>query len=115
MPIQRYEPDAIMSQAVECNGLVFLSGVTANDQSASMKGQTEEILATIDQRLARAGTDKSRIVSATCYVTDKSREPEMNEAWTAWIDPTNPPARATVGVTLGSPDKLVEIVVVAMK
>jgi enamine deaminase RidA (YjgF/YER057c/UK114 family) len=39
----------------------------------------------------------------------------MDEAWLAWVDPRNPPARATVQALLGSPDTLVEIMCVAAK
>ncbi|CAH2396540.1 RidA family protein [Mesorhizobium ventifaucium] len=115
MAIKRYESDAHMSRVVEANGMIFLTGVTAQDRSNNLKDQTAEVLSTIDQKLMLAGSDKSKVLSATCYLSDKSKEPEMNEAWEAWVQPGCQPARATVGATLGSPDTLVEIVLIAMK
>ena len=80
-----------------------------------MKAQTEDVLRQIDALLAKCGTNKSRILSATVYVADMKQKPQMDEAWLAWVDQKNPPARATVQVALGSYDTLVEIVCVAAK
>ena len=115
MAIKRIDPNPTMSRAVENNGVVYLCGLTADDRSASMKDQTAAILAKIDGYLAKAGTDKSRLLTATVYVSDMSQKEGMNDAWHAWIDPENPPTRATVGTVLGTPDTLVEIVVSAAK
>ena len=38
---------------------------------------------------------------------------EMNAVWEAWIDPANPPARATSGAPLATPDYKVEFIVTA--
>ncbi|HLS86637.1 MAG TPA: RidA family protein, partial [Burkholderiales bacterium] len=79
------------------------------------KGQTEEILAEIDRLLAKAGSSKSKVLSATIWVTDIRHRAAMNEAWTAWADPKNLPARACVEAKLADPNALVEIMVVAAK
>ena len=72
------------------------------------------ILAKIDKRLAMAGTDKSKLLTATVYVSDISLKAEMNEVWTAWLDPANKPTRACIAVGLdGGAD--VEIMVSAAK
>lgn len=115
MTITRNDSSKLMSRTVEYNGIVNVCGLTATDRSASMKDQTKEILAKIDAALENAGTNKSRLLTATVYLSDMSKKEEMNEAWTAWIDPSNPPTRATVGTVLGTPDTLVEIVVSAAK
>ncbi len=78
-----------------------------------MKAQTEEILKKIDGLLKLAGTDKSRLLSAMVYITDMRLKPQMDEAWVAWIDPKNPPARACVETRLATPETLVEIMVIA--
>jgi enamine deaminase RidA (YjgF/YER057c/UK114 family) len=80
-----------------------------------MKEQTKEVLAKIDELLARSGTNKSKLLSATVYISDMGQKTAMNEAWLDWIDPKNPPTRACVAVELGSPTTLVEIVVTAAK
>ena len=57
----------------------------------------------------------TRLLTAMIYLSDMSKKAEMNEAWIDWMDPNNPPARATVGTVLGTPDTLIEIVVSAAK
>lgn len=115
MTITRNDPGEWLSKTVEHNGVVYVCGLTADDRSASMKEQTVEILGKIDAALAKAGTDKTRLLTAMIYLSDMSKKAEMNEAWIAWMDPNNPPARATVGTVLGTPDTLIEIVVSAAK
>lgn len=114
MSIERIRPGAWNSRAVVHGGLVFLSGMVADDKSLSMKGQTQQVLARIDDALAAAGTDKSRILTATVYLADVAMKDEMNEAWMAWMDRENPPARAAVGATL-TQGTLVEIMVCAAR
>jgi enamine deaminase RidA (YjgF/YER057c/UK114 family) len=99
------------SRAVVHDGLVF-TVATAREKSASLRAQTRDALAVLDRNLADAGTDKSKLLSATVYITDMARKPEMNEAWLEWVDPANPPQRACIGVTLEGQD-LIEIVAVA--
>lgn len=104
-----------LSDAVEHNGLIYLAGQVAEKLDVGMKQQTEDVLRQIDALLTRCGSDKSRILTATVYVNDMKKKPQMDEAWMAWVDQKNPPARATVEVQLGSPDTLVEIMCVAAK
>ena len=111
--IVRHQSDARLSRAVIHNGVVYLAGTTADNRTVSSKGQTEEILAKIDALLKLSGTSKSRLLSAVVYVADMRVKPGMDEAWMAWIDPKNPPARATVETRLGTADTLVEIMVTA--
>jgi len=114
--IKRVDPiDGKLSDAVEFNGVVYLAGQVATDLSAGMKEQTEDVLRQIDSLLAKCGSNKSRILSATVYVSDMAKKPQMDEAWMAWVDRRNPPARATVEAQLGSPDTLVEIMCTAAK
>ena len=113
--IKRHQSGPILSRAVEYNGMVFVAGLTADDRSTGVKGQTEQILRKIDGFLAAAGTDKTRLLSANCWISDMRSKPEMDAAWQAWIDKANTPARACVEARLGSPDTLVEIMVTAAK
>ncbi len=111
--IARHQSDTRLSRAVTYNGIAYLAGLTADNRNAPMKAQTEEILKKIDALLKLAGTDKSRLLSALVYVGDMRLKPQMDEAWSAWIDAKNTPARACVEARLGTPDTLVEIMVVA--
>lgn len=111
--ITRHQSDARLSRLVTHNGIAYLAGLTADDRSAPMKGQTEQILKKIDALLKVAGTDKSRLLTAMVYVSDMRLKSQMDEAWSAWISPKDTPARACVETRLGTPDTLVEIMVVA--
>ena len=113
--IKRIKAGPRMSQAVIHDNTVYLSGQVASNRSADVAGQTREILATIDELLAEAGTDKSRLLAATVYLADMSKFNEMNAVWDAWVAPGSAPARATVGAPLASSAYLVEIVVIAAR
>ena len=110
--IQRFKIGPRMSAGVKYNGMVFLAGQidgTAHD----VGGQTKGVLAKIDAILAEAGTNKSRLLSANVWLSDIRGFDAMNAVWDAWIDKSNPPARATVEAKLAGPEYLVEIAVVA--
>jgi len=113
MEIVRIEPGPRMSKAVVHRDTVYLSGHVSKLPAGSVRGQTQAILHNIDLRLIEAGTNRSRMLSANIWLTDISTFDEMNAVWEAWIDPENPPARATVEAKLASPDYLVEIAVIA--
>ncbi|MBX3665988.1 MAG: RidA family protein [Burkholderiales bacterium] len=113
--IQRFNSDKRLSRAVVHGNMVYLAGITADDRKKDMRGQTAEILAKIDALLKTAGTNKSKLLSATIWISDMRAKPEMDEAWAAWADQQNLPARACVEARLGSPDTLVEIMVQAAK
>ncbi|MEZ5775496.1 MAG: Rid family hydrolase, partial [Hyphomicrobiaceae bacterium] len=85
--IVRHEPEGgVLSNAVEANGFVFLAGSVADDLSLDIEGQTRQALDYIDTMLARCGTSKSRIVSATVWITDTANMAGYNKVWKAWID-----------------------------
>jgi enamine deaminase RidA (YjgF/YER057c/UK114 family) len=113
MSIKRIDTNKLMSKAVISGNTVYLSGLTANDRSQDVKGQCKQILDTVDDYLAQAGTDKSKILVAQIWLTDIGTWADMNEVWVAWIDPANPPARATVEAKLAVPDLYIEIMVTA--
>lgn len=73
MSITRSIRTPIMHRAVEANGFVFIGGTIADDTSVSMGDQTRNILGKIAGYLKEAGTDKSRVVSTSIFVTDLPR------------------------------------------
>jgi len=76
--------------------------------------RSAQVLKKIDAVLEKAGTDKSRILSATVYMADAGLKDEMNEAWMAWVDRSNLPTRTAVGAVL-TPGTMVEITICAAK
>lgn len=112
LPIARFTGmTPTRSRAVVHGNLVFTVSV-ADTTELDMRRQTQETLAKIEKNLIDAGSDKSRILSCTVYICDMALKPQMNEAWDAWVDMTNPPQRACIGATLEHPH-MVEIVCVA--
>src|SRR6195952_5417082 len=102
------------SRAVVHDGLVFTVAVAPDPVTSSMYEQSVKALGRIDESLALCGSDKSKILSAIVYITDMKRKSEMNRAWDEWVDSSNPPMRACIGVDL-EPPHIVEIVVTAAK
>ena len=115
MTLKRHEPSKIYSKVVEANGFVFTAGIVADNVMQDVKGQTQQILSEIDRLLALAGSDKTKVVSATIWVTDIRNRDAMNEAWIAWTGGQNLPGRACIEAKLADPRMLVEIAVVAAK
>jgi enamine deaminase RidA (YjgF/YER057c/UK114 family) len=115
MSITRHDQTAILSQAVQYGDTVYLAGVVAKNLDQDVKGQTKQILDDIDRLLAKCGSSKSKVLSATIWVTDIRNRAPMNEVWTAWVDAKNLPARACVEAKLADPKALVEIMVIAAK
>jgi len=115
MNIIRHEPGKILSSAVEYGNLVFIAGTVPEDTSKPIEDQTREVLARIDALLKKAGTSKSKVLWANCWLTDIRNRDGMNKAWLEWVDPANTPARATVEAKLADPNILVEIAMVAGK
>ncbi|MGE3807880.1 MAG: RidA family protein [Gemmataceae bacterium] len=114
MNIERYPGNAPgRSRAVAYQDLVF-AVATAASAGPSVREQTKQALAKIDDSLLEAGSDKTRLLSATVYLTAISHKAEMDEVWNEWIGPEHWPQRACVAVGL-SPDTLVEIVVTAAR
>ena len=116
MSIQRIGCGPRMSDAVVHGNTVYLAGrVATGARGHSVTEQTKDILGLIEKTLAEAGTDKTKLLSATIYLSDIKTFAEMNSVWDAWVAPGHTPARATVEAKLAHPDFTVEIVVVAAR
>jgi enamine deaminase RidA (YjgF/YER057c/UK114 family) len=116
MTIRRIEPGKRMSQAVVHGATVYLAGQVADKAAGgSVADQTREILAAIDRLLGEAGTDKTKLLSATIYLADVRAFADMNAVWDGWVAPGHTPARATVEAKLAGPQYTVEIACVAAR
>ena len=111
--VQRFDVGTRLSEMAVHNGTVWLAGQVPADATQDIGGQTRQVLAAIDALLARAGTDKSKIVMAQIFLADLADFPGMNAAWDAWVPAGNAPPRATVQARLAKPEWKVEIVVTA--
>ena len=115
MSITRQHTNSRMSQLVIHGDTVYLAGQVANDSSANITVQTDQVLAKIDALLAEAGSNKSNILSAQIWLTSIGHYSEMNKVWDAWVPEGDAPARACIEARLASPDLLVEIGIVAAR
>lgn len=111
--VQRIDVGARMSEVAIHNGTVYLAGQIAEVPGQDMEGQTRQVLTAIDTLLAKAGTDKSKILMAQIFITDLGDFAAMNRVWDAWVVPGHTPPRATVQAALANPDWKIEIVVTA--
>ena len=114
MALKRIQVGERMSQAVIHGNTVYTAGqVALGAPGESAADQTRDILSRIDTLLAEVGTDKSKLISATIWLSDMSTFNEMNEVWDAWVAPGETPARACVESKLAAPQFTVEIGVIA--
>ncbi len=114
MTIQRIRTSRRMSQAVIHGGIVHTAGqVALNAAGEEAAAQTADILASIDALLAEAGTDKSKLLTASIWLADMADFAAMNEVWDAWVPEGNAPTRACVESRLAAPQFTVEIAVTA--
>lgn len=112
--IQRIDTNERMSQVVIHGNTVYLAGqVALGAPGESVTSQTKDTLERIDGLLGKAGTDKSKLLSATIWLSDIGNFDEMNAVWDAWVSPGNQPARACVESALAAPQFTVEIGVIA--
>ena len=112
MNIQRLNPTPRWSDATIFNGIAHFVEVP-NNTDCTMDEQIEQILAQADLTLAAIGSDKTRLLSATIYITDKENVPALNQAWASWLPAGCAPSRACVKVELLDPAMQVEIAFVA--
>ena len=112
MSIRRIDVGPRMSDIVIHNNTVYLAGqVGAPGESVTV--QTQSVLDQIDAALAKAGTDKTKILQAIIWLADMSTFAEMNAVWDKWVSAGHTPARATGEAKLATPDYKVEIIVTA--
>lgn len=131
MTISRFDPTLradgtpypgapVISLAVTHGDLVYLSGIAdlgdpPGNITRDVGEQAEWVLGRVDELLAKAGTDKSKILTTQLLLRDMSTFPVVNDVWNAWVDRANPPARSCFEVPLPHPDQLVELVVTAAR
>lgn len=112
--IKRIETESpLMTKAVIHGGVVYLSGLT-DTAADDATGQTKNILKKIDDLLEKAGTSKSKLLTASIWVKDIANDfQDMNAVWSEWLDPENKPVRACTEANMARPAVLVEIQVTA--
>jgi len=114
MTIERKKISERMSQIVIHGDTVYLAGQVAMDAQGKPAGdQMANILSRIDGLLAEAGTDKTKILSATIWLSDIRDFDAINKVWDAWVPQGQSPARACVEAKLAFTKYTVEVGVIA--
>lgn len=116
MTIERKHTGARMSQIVIHGDTVYLAGQVAEDAPGQPAGaQMKNILERIDGHLREAGTDNTKLLSATIWLADMRDYDAINEAWDAWVPEGCAPARACVEAKLAFIKYTVEVGIVAAR
>jgi len=108
------------SQAVELNGMLFISGQIPIDPAigkiveGGIREQTEQVMKNIGVILKAAGYSYADVVKSTCLLNDMDNFAAMNEIYAKYY-PENPPARAAYGVVRLPLGAMVEIETIAVK
>lgn len=113
MSITKLQVGPKLSRVVIHNGLVYLCGQVAKDYDGDITEQTKTMLERVDEHLAEAGTDKTKLLTATVYVKNPSDIKAMNEVWNSWMEGCQPPARTCVCADMADEKILVEITITA--
>ena len=106
------------SQAIEINGMLYLSGQIAIDPATSklieggIKEQTEQVMKNIGAVLAEAGYTFADVIKSTCLLSDMDNFAAMNEIYGKYY-PENSPARAAYAVVKLPLGALIEIETIA--
>ena len=108
------------SQAVEINGMLFISGQVAIDPDTGsvveggIKEQTDRVMKSIGKILETAGYGFEDVVKSTCLLSDLANFKAMNEVYAKYY-PENQPARAAFAVKELPLSVLIEIETIAVK
>jgi len=108
------------SHIVEANGLVFLAGQVGSKKGTpwaidgGIEAETRQMLDNVGELLASVGLDYADVVKATVYLVDFDEFAQMNAVYRQYF-PSEPPTRATVGVTRLAANYRVEIEVIAAR
>jgi 2-iminobutanoate/2-iminopropanoate deaminase len=108
------------SQAIEVNGMLFISGQIPIDSSigkiveGGITEQTEQVMKNISAILKEAGYTFSDVVKSTCLLSDMANFAAMNAVYGKYY-PENPPARAAFAVKELPLGVMVEIETIAVK
>lgn len=107
------------SQAIEANGIVFVSGqLPINAETGIMaegaEAQARQSLENIKAILEEAGLSMANIVKTTVFLADMSLFTDMSKVYASYFDSAFP-ARSAVAVKALPKDALVEIECIAVR
>jgi enamine deaminase RidA (YjgF/YER057c/UK114 family) len=112
--IERYHTTARFSEICVHDNTVYLAGQVPDViEDRDCADQARQVFANIDALLADVGSDKSKMLQVTVWLTDMANYDAFNEQWDAWIGAGQAPARACIQARLAKTGWLVEVLVIA--
>ncbi|WP_246728049.1 RidA family protein [Rhizobium leguminosarum] len=102
-----------LHRVVKHNGISYIGGIVAEDESLDMEGQTRQVLKKLDAYLQEGGSERANLLSVTIFITDMNVKPQMDAVWKDWFAPGELPARATIGVADLGGTTLIELIATA--
>ena len=112
-PVRREALDRSSSAAVVHDGTVYVAAQVPDDGIDTVAKQTQSVLDKIDAVLARCGSSKRKLLTATVYCSDSRHFDEVNTRWDAWVPWHDPPGCQYVVAKLRRREHMVSIQVVA--
>lgn len=112
MQIQRHGTTRRYSDSVVHNSTVYLVEVPSNLDD-NITAQTSNLLSSIENLLAQAGSDKTRLLMVTIYLADMADYDAMNAVWDDWLPMGSAPTRACVQARLANPKFRIEMALTA--
>ncbi len=109
MKIHRINPTRRWSEVTVFNGIANFVEVPEDEKAETIEDQVKAVFAQAEAMLALVGSDKSRILTVTIYITDFANVDRLNAVWDAWFDEGTAPSRTCVKVELADPTWLVEM------
>jgi len=112
LTIKRYNCNGRFHEAVEHNGVLYLSG-QVGENGGSIAVQAKDCLEGLKKTLEKYNSDMEHVLSATVYLSDMRNFKEFNSVWDAWFKEGTQPVRTCVEARLAGPQYGLEIALVA--
>ncbi|CAG7956402.1 unnamed protein product [Penicillium salamii] len=112
-------PSPLMSQGIISNGMIYCSGSLGLDPktgkfvSGDASDRTVQALRNLDGVLKAGGSDLSKVVKVTIFISSMDHYPKVNEGYAKIFTNDVKPCRTCVGVAQLPLDAEVEIELVA--
>jgi enamine deaminase RidA (YjgF/YER057c/UK114 family) len=114
--IKRISPyEGLLHEVVEHDGVLYFGGIVSEDTSLDMAGQAQDVLSQLSRMLTSLGSDLSKVLQVTNFVTNLSERPALNTVWKSHFPEAHLPARATIGVADLGPGVKLEMTVIATR
>lgn len=110
--IQRFGTNQRMSKVVVHQNTAYICGQVGNP-GESIEAQTLEALHRVEQLLMSVGSDRSKLLHVTVWLSDMKYFDAMNLVWEGWLPQGAAPSRACGEAKLARDTLFVEFICTA--